>query len=316
VAYAKLGRPEDGISLLEQVLQQHPDRYETLSNLGTLLFFSGRLDESKTYIRRALEIDPEAHFGRERYQLLLTEYLQQSNYATTGIMRSDEAHGFHTYVLKVQPLAKPDETKKATTGVLGMLHFANFESPILLEALGDLLRQGSPQENGTQLAARAYLRAAQMSESQAAAEAFRKKAHDALSMHEDYGMHNRRGDYLAKLDKTLTNEMADAEKWFSSIEANERRWIAENRDVDREFAAAYYDSLEKTLDAAGQKVQSEWYVYRPPYYDRLMFEVIGLVCALPLGVFITGMIAWAYWRRRKKLFANDKTRTSTNLYLS
>jgi tetratricopeptide (TPR) repeat protein len=64
VAYAKLGRPEEGIPLLERVLKQHPDRYETLSNLGTLLFFAGRLDESKATIRRALEINPNAHFGR------------------------------------------------------------------------------------------------------------------------------------------------------------------------------------------------------------------------------------------------------------
>jgi hypothetical protein len=135
-------------------------------------------------------------------------------------------------------------------------------------------------------------------------------------MHEDYGMHNRSGDYLIKLDKTLAREMADAEKWFSSIEANERRWIAEDRDVDREFAAIYYDSLEKTLNAAEQKVQSEWHVYRPPYYDRLLFEVIGLVCALPLVLVIAGTIAWSFWRRRKQRFANDKLRRSTSLHVS
>src|SRR5207249_3645724 len=89
VAYAKLGRPEEGIPLLEQVLQQHPDRYETLSNLGTPLFFANRLDESKTYIRRALKINPDAHFGREKYQLLLTEYLQQSNRDKRGVMSTE-----------------------------------------------------------------------------------------------------------------------------------------------------------------------------------------------------------------------------------
>src|SRR6478736_5201532 len=94
VAYAKLGRPAEGIPLLEEVLKEHPNRYETLSNLGTLLFFAGRLDDSKTYIRRALEINPDAHFGREKYQLLLTEYLQQSEYQTTGIMHAGKEGGF------------------------------------------------------------------------------------------------------------------------------------------------------------------------------------------------------------------------------
>src|SRR5688572_30431908 len=65
VAHAKLGRPDEGIPLLEKVLEQEPQRYETLSNLGTLLFFVGRLDESKQHIRRALAINPDAHFGRE-----------------------------------------------------------------------------------------------------------------------------------------------------------------------------------------------------------------------------------------------------------
>src|SRR5262245_5321657 len=39
VAYAKLGRPEEGIAILEKSLALAPDRYETLSNLGTLHFF-------------------------------------------------------------------------------------------------------------------------------------------------------------------------------------------------------------------------------------------------------------------------------------
>src|SRR5262245_58215413 len=86
VAYAKLGRPEQGIPLLEQSLAARPDRYETVSNLGTLHFFAGRLEASKDYIRRALAINPGAHFGREKYQLLLTEYVQQSQRAELGVL--------------------------------------------------------------------------------------------------------------------------------------------------------------------------------------------------------------------------------------
>src|SRR5262245_51196650 len=36
VAYAKLGRHAEAIALLEGVLATHPDRYETLANLGTI----------------------------------------------------------------------------------------------------------------------------------------------------------------------------------------------------------------------------------------------------------------------------------------
>src|SRR5205085_11982650 len=140
------------------------------------------------------------------------------------------------------------------------------------------------------LAARAYLRAAKASKSNAAAQRLRKEAHDALAMHEDFGMHNRDGDFLAKLDKALEKEMAAAEKWFASIDANEKRWIADNRDVDREFTAVYYDSLEKTLGAAEQQVQNEWHIDRSPYYDRLIFELLGLTCVLALTVPIAATV--------------------------
>src|SRR5262245_2386828 len=89
VAYAKLGRPEDGIALLEKSLAIQPDRYETHSNLGTLHFFAGHLDTSKEYIRRALAINPNAHFGREKYQLLLTEYVEQSQRSELGVLSSE-----------------------------------------------------------------------------------------------------------------------------------------------------------------------------------------------------------------------------------
>jgi len=69
-AYAKLGRPEEGIPLLEQVLKEHPNRYETLSNLGTLLFFANRLDDSKTHIRRALELNPEYEPALDNFRRL------------------------------------------------------------------------------------------------------------------------------------------------------------------------------------------------------------------------------------------------------
>lgn len=318
VAYAKLGRPEEGIAILEPTLATHPDRYETLSNLGTLLFFAGRLDESKDCIRRAIEINPDAHFGRERYQLLLTEYLQQTDHAKTGVMRGGNKSGelvdFAHFVASRQskvgdqgadatsdrssddPGNQIKEIRLATKGVLGMMHFADFKSPILLEALGDLLSVGWPDENLTQLAARAYLRAAQFSDEQSAAHEFHELAREALRSHGDFGMH-RDGVDLSNLERQLAKEVAAADAWFSSIAANEHRWITENSDVDREFASAYYDSLETTLATADKKVRSEWRLPRPSYLDRLLIKAFGLFCALPLAIIVSITVAWR-WRRR------------------
>jgi hypothetical protein len=287
VAYAKLGRPEEGISLLEEVLKQHPNRYETLSNLGTLLFFANRLDDSKAYIRRALEINPDAHFGREKYQLLLTEYLQQSDYEKLGVMStgSREPKEVGTSSLGFAGfLAHKDrnfELKKATTGVLGMMHFADFESPILLEALGDLLLNGSTDDDAAQLACRAYLRASKSTSDAAVAQRFRRMAEQSLAMHLP-------PTQLDGIERNVREEVEEAEAWFSEIELNEQRWIAENRDVDLVFAAKYYDSLEHTIEAAAQaaKLQLPMPSDAIPLENTWATPLVGIILAIGLIAFV------------------------------
>jgi len=277
VAYAKLGRPAEGIPLLEEVLKQHPDRYETLSNLGTLLFFANRLDDSKAYIRRALEINPDAHFGREKYQLLLTEYLQQSEKSKAGVMSEEKrfsSHspiGFANYVLKstFPTLQEEDgghevtneekaELAKAVRGLLGMLHFADYHSPILLEALGDLLITGDLQENAGQLAALTFLRAGQTTVDASLNSKFKTMAKHALAGSSEF--HNVPEEkVIAILQSKLAPSLAAAETAFTQIEIDERQWIRENVDVDAAFAAKYYDSLEATVTTAKKAVRSEPY---------------------------------------------------------
>lgn len=318
VAYAKLGRPEEGIPLLEEVLKEHPDRYETLSNLGTLLFFANRLDDSKTYIRRALEINPDAHFGRERYQLLLTEYVQQSKKDSLGIMSEAKRFpvegdsGFARYILEHKQLA-PDrfdfqrspkqlaELRAATKGVLGMLHFADFQSPILLEALGDLLVDGQMEENAAQLAARAYLQAARSTSDPEIAERFRKMCDEALATNENYPSDDQ-GRRRAALEAQLNQEVVAANAWFASIEADEKQWTADGRDLDRAFATKHYDSLEKTIKAADRQVKSEPRDVRPSQRQqnlRLLISVVVVSALVPFSVVAAGIWWYRSLRRRK-----------------
>jgi tetratricopeptide (TPR) repeat protein len=325
VAHDKLGQQEKGIKLLEESLQRNPDRYETLANLGTLLFHTGRIEESKAFIERAITINPDAHFGRERYQLLLTDYLLHSEQEASGVMSSDERHthgrvvGFARYLL-IQKYGddkaleyglggtdsergeRKEEIRKAGKGVLGMMHFANYQSPVLLEALGDLLMTGEMDENGTQLAARAYLRAAAGSSDKEIADNYRKMARDVLSTHEGIAAHHREadGDYLVKVDQKLARELADAKNWFANIEKNEQRWIDEERNVDLEFAAIYYDSLDETIAAATKQVVSEpkerRAIYVPPVPKGLMVTFWSFVALIVVG---TGA-AMRYWILRRR----------------
>jgi hypothetical protein len=159
------------------------------------------------------------------------------------------------------------ELAAAQKGVLGMMHFANFDSPLLLEALGDLLVASTPrQDDALQLAARAYYRIVQLSDNEETKEQFKKAARNAVTGHLDYiqfrgdwgkdatGPHR---DELEKLSADLDRELLDAQTYFAIIADDEQRWIADGRNVDKAFAAKYYDSLESTIEAAEQKLSQE-----------------------------------------------------------
>jgi tetratricopeptide (TPR) repeat protein len=314
VAYAKLGRPEEGIPLLEQVLASHPDRYETLANLGTLLFFAGKLEASKTYIQRAIELNPDAHFGRERYQLLLTEYVLQGESESQGVMSGHDRIplyppvGFARYVLqskfgkasentggnsKMLPQHK-EELERATKGVLGMMHFADHQSPILLEALGDLLVTGAMEENSSQLAGRAYLRAAQFSKGRDAQEDFRKMADSAIADQIAFEFHKSGNPPLQILESQVAKEVAAADAWFGTIEAREKEWIADGGDVDRQFAEEHYVSLDSTIAVAKKQLQSE-----SQRHFRLWLTSASLLVAVPLAMVVVA-ITGIYWLRKRR----------------
>ena len=187
VAYSKLGRHAEGIVLLEQVLAAHPDRYETLANLGTIHMLAGDLKVGKEYIDRAIVINPNAHLAaRSTSRCLPSIFLPRESRRTRLRNRLPIVHpkgescGFAKFVLEKRGLptntsgvVKNDkgaeevkaELAAAQKGVLGMMHFANYDSPLLLEALGDLLiAWPTHQDDALQLAARAYYRVAQLSD--------------------------------------------------------------------------------------------------------------------------------------------------------
>jgi len=96
VAYERLGRPADAIPLLRDKLQSQEaagvsrrELYTTLANLGTMLIHANaakarladaeaveRFDEGIQLVRRSVEVNPEAHFGREKWQESIAEFLR------------------------------------------------------------------------------------------------------------------------------------------------------------------------------------------------------------------------------------------------
>ena len=197
-----------------------------------------------------------------------------------------------------------DEVRSATRGVMGMLHFADYKSPVLLQSLGDLLFVGEAEENATQLAARCYLRASEGTQDSAQRKTLRENARMILTFTENVQSSHDEVDF-SDFEQQLAGEVKEGSSWFAAIEGNERKWITESRDVDREFAAMYYVSLDRTISDAEKQVQTEPKQVRLSQRQRENRVIVtaGLVCiGLPVAIAVLSAIAIAAiaWVRRRR----------------
>jgi tetratricopeptide (TPR) repeat protein len=261
VAQSKLDRHEDAIATARRALALAPRRYETLSNLGTVLLLAGHASDGLPYLKTALEVNPDAHFGREKYQVALVEYLLARGARPRGpipgaglllplqldadeieVCTGSDDHriadvrwrgrGATNFAVALSEL-DDEQLAAAVKGVCGMLVFANGDSPILLEVLGDLLSARNMNHAGGEqrLAARAYLRAA-LGVEEPARSAYRALARGTLA--------TQSGVSLASVEADLAAELEDGRRFVAGIEADEAAWIAGGKDPEVEFASRYY----------------------------------------------------------------------------
>ena len=272
VSLDKLGQHEAAIATIREKAAALPKtgRYETHANLGTFLIHAGRFQDGLPELKQAIAINPDAHFGRERYQILLVEYLleQRGDAATLNLPLAGEARSgaigygegvppFTHWLLVRQGLMKPTgqvpdpaaaeaEIARATKGVLGMMRFGDYTSPVLLEALGDLLLTGSnvgSREMGQRLAARAYLRAAQGTNSPTAQQAYQSLAERTLATQRADGRSGEQADgsrlELATLENQLDREVQEANDWFATVADDEQFWIARSPEPEARYWEKY-----------------------------------------------------------------------------
>ena len=132
------------------------------------------------------------------------------------------------------------EMDRAVTGILGMMRFGRHDTPVLLEALGDLLDASygdATERDANWLAARAYLRASQGAKTEVARQAFRELALHPL---ESQGYNSDVATKLKNVEAQLKQELVDADAWYQRVRQDELAWIAKGRNVDAEFAQKYY----------------------------------------------------------------------------
>lgn len=250
VSYDKLGRRSEAIALMEAELQRQPGRYETLANLGTFYIHNGELEKGVEFIAKAIEVNPDAHFGREIYQQLLVQYLLlRKEQGQKKLPMARDGKGFAEFVLEmrkdmVAEGKEREEIAAATQGVLGMMRFGNHDSPVLLEALGDLLtfqpKGGSHKDLNAiprNLAARVYLKAAyEAGDDEEVADAYRRSADRVSTL----VLSNNKPLQLRTLEIEFKKELKDAENWYRILERREAKWIRDSKDPEAEFRAAYF----------------------------------------------------------------------------
>ena len=280
VAYDKTGQHQLAIDTMLDKDRRFPGLYETFANLGTFYIHSGDLEEGLTWINKAIALNPNAHFGREVYQQLLVRYvlsrikpdetqpslpLRSKN---DGSMASED---FASYVAKQhygQSKLTEEQLAAAVKGVLGMMRFGHFDSPILLEALGDLLRR----QEAKRLATRAYLKASYASKKPTVRTAYHQLAKKALRMQTPTKNSHRQLE-LQELESEFQTELNDAISWYAVVEADEQRWIAAGEDADLQFKNKYYQA--PTISTGGSTAITQ---------TRVRLLMIGVItcCALTI----------------------------------
>lgn len=282
VAYDKLGEHEKAIETIQEKRTRWPEEhlYETEANLGTFLIHAGRLEEGLPHIERAIAINPDAHFGREVYQKLLVEYVIEKRAAGVSLPLNEKfgtgPMGFAAFVLKQQKTDHKNqdaELRKATKGVLGMMRFGNYRSPILLEALGDLLVAVDWQEDSKMLAARSYLKASYEAPEESAQTHYRERAKEVLEM--------QVARNLQQVEAELKREIEQATVFYHQIETDENQWAASGKNLDQMYGQKYYTEPTLEVDHAN---------YPPSLESRiitaLIFLAVGVVAVGALSMWL------------------------------
>ncbi len=270
VAHEKLGDTEEAIRVIRTKDEFYPGLYSTHANLGTFYFHSGQFASGLTEIDKALKINPDAHFGREIYQKRLVEYLLskgQVNDLSLPLSRESPSGpgsvGFGTFLAASESggVTSPyprELIDQGITGVLGMMKFGNYNSPVLLEALGDLLVSAGLNDDAKQLAARAYLKASYEIDEKAVQQAYRDKAEASLKFRQNGKGGSHEQLTLKQVEAQFQSELNDANAWYKMIESSEKKWIATGKNVEQAFENTYYEAPVVRTASSEQSNYSLW----------------------------------------------------------
>ena len=169
VAYEHLGRRDQAIEVMERkadALIEAPSKehqYGYHADLGTFNAHSGKFDEALAQLRTAVEINPDAYFGRERFQIELIEYVAEAMkdpevWRRRSFLRNADYRlslRMHGRALEFGKYSGDEDRQRDWEGdrvldweeahkaIGGMLRFGGLEGAELYRSLGELYLQRS-----------------------------------------------------------------------------------------------------------------------------------------------------------------------------
>ena len=131
LAYSDMGRHEEAIKAIEQVVMEDPDDARGVLNLGWILFQADEFERSIEHSRRALELDPTQNHA-----------LRNLGHATLALGRTEEARGWYDqaierrhegedFVETIEVLRKLIERRPDTPGAREMLAYIEQSDKVL-----------------------------------------------------------------------------------------------------------------------------------------------------------------------------------------
>lgn len=286
VAYEKLGDHGKAIDVMLLKEKQKPGEYTTYANLGTFYLHSGDLETGIRYIRRALEINPNAHFGREEYQLKLAEFYLAGKTQPAILKKENLLHiDFEAELGEFRsfshadddPLPKLGLKPNVFDGITGIIRFGTGTSAELYYVLGELLAARGERH----AAYAAYRRAVENNHPRS--EFIRGTCMPEVRRRIDGNDHWD--------DDLISRERAEADAWVKAYQDFEDGLIRAGKDADdagnlqpfyakygtRELSVPAQTLSERMTDAVG---------FGPKSLEMHVIEAVAIPVLLLIALFV------------------------------
>jgi len=298
VAHERLGDGAAAIATLERkaaalAKAPNPDhRYRLLANLGTFHAHAGRYDAALAALKEAVALNPNAHFGREIWQIEAIEFVaaaqrkpalwQESGLVSRTLPGLRGLFRWHREPTEVddghQPPSLPP-TASAYQGIAGMVRFGQRDSALLFHALAEVFLDEQHLNLGWWARRRAIEAGHPASD----------RLQESLRSIENHWIEaaNYTNDRNAIPDEALyTAVRENADRWLATFQRLEAEALARGDDVRSDAAVA---ALVAAADQAVPRIPI------PTAWGRLQW-----IIALTVSAAIAAVLAKLWQRRRSR----------------